>query len=200
MANIGYQNILNTIKETAAANTAQSQKFAREQMAFNKEEAQLTREWQEKMANSAHQREVKDLLAAGLNPILSANNGASVPSGATATGASGKVDESFSGALTAYLGSLISSATAINTANISAAASMYGSNTAAAASKYAANTSAAANKYSVDHSKYGAIINSSNSVKDILNDITSKFTGINHKDVLASINAYNKKKKNTKHK
>lgn len=55
---------------------------------FNSAEAQKTRDWNERLANTTYQRTIEDMIKAGINPVLAANMGlgtASISSGATAT-------------------------------------------------------------------------------------------------------------------
>ena len=54
---------------------------------FNASEAQLQREYAERLSNTAVQRRMKDLEAAGINPILAATDGAQVPQGSAARSA-----------------------------------------------------------------------------------------------------------------
>lgn len=54
---------------------------------FNAAEAQLHREFAERMSSTAVQRRMKDLEAAGINPILAATDGAQVPQGSAARSA-----------------------------------------------------------------------------------------------------------------
>lgn len=100
-----FANYSNIIQQSVNQNNAWSAEQAQKQMDF-----------QERMSSSAHQREVADLKAAGLNPVLSAHtNGASTPSGAM-----GDVDNSGTMALMDLMSQMIESQTAQSLAAIRA--------------------------------------------------------------------------------
>lgn len=71
----------NTAKQTTADQNEMNQRIASEANTFSAQQAQKQMDFQERMSSTAHQREVEDLRKAGLNPVLSANGGASSPSG-----------------------------------------------------------------------------------------------------------------------
>ncbi len=182
---------LSRITRTASENTARSAQMAAEQrdwqerqnalaMQFNAQEASKSRSWQEYMSNTAHQREIRDLKAAGLNPVLSAmgGNGAAVTSGATASGVTsagskGEVDTSANAALVQILGSVLSAQTQLQTANVNArtqeavadkytAMEKIVAEIGSEASRYNAQLGYAGSKYASDTNRYATDQNIAN--------------------------------------
>lgn len=165
--------------DQAAIDRAFQQESADRAMDFSSAENAKNRDWQEYMSSTAHQREMSDLIAAGLNPVLAANNGAAAGAGSAAVssaasgsrasgaynpnGAKADLDQSGTMAMASLLGKMLdnqteiqkmitSAETARETAEMYTGATRYAAELGQMASEFASINSSNATRYASDNS------------------------------------------------
>lgn len=185
-------------RDEAILNRAFQQESADKAMAFSSAENEANREWQKMMSDTAHQREMADLKAAGLNPILAANNGASAGSGSAAmsaqaagyaasstgspSGSKGDTDESGTMAIANLLGKMLDNQTEITKMITSAETARETAEMYTGATKYAAElgqiASDIASQRSSEASRFAAGLNYSAAMSDPMKILGSELSEI----------------------
>ena len=143
-------SIETTLRKLSNENTAKT-------FAFNSAEAEKSRQFSKEMSDTSHQREVEDLKRAGLNPVLSANGGASAYS---ASSASATADNSAVGLLASIYQTKLNNMNAVKIAKINANKDLQTAKINAAVQKYASDNASSASRYNTDISSATSSANS----------------------------------------
>lgn len=185
-------------RDEAMLNRAFQQESADKAMAFSSAENEANRAWQKMMSDTAHQREMADLKAAGLNPVLAANNGASAGAGSAAmsaqaagfgassssspAGAKGDTDESGTMAIANLLGKMLDNQTEITKMITSAETARETAEMYTGATKYAAElgqiASEIASERSSEASRYAAGLSYSAQMADPMRILGSELASV----------------------
>lgn len=101
IANKGRSDTADAANRASAVSTERQIQFQRRQNRiardFNRREAHKARRFAKNMSSTAHRRQIRDLRAAGLNPILSARYGGASSPGASPASISGAQGASYTG-------------------------------------------------------------------------------------------------------
>ncbi len=164
------RDITNTNNQAYITNAKQAQEFSQmsadKAMEFSAAEAAKNRDFQERMSNTAYQRAVADLKAAGLNPVLAAlNSGSATPSGAIASssqasGVSADVDTSGTSGLVNLLGSMIQYMSQQQVADTNAKTNMAIAEKNNATSRLLGELNAITSRYVSDNALSGSYVSS----------------------------------------